>query len=411
MKLSNRYSSYVIIISSATIVFGLIYLFSGDFGIFANNPYNTYSRQAVSWLGGRLDLEANVPWLELAIFEGRYYVSFPPFVSIIMLPFALFAGINTPDHLIALITAFLSLIYAYKLGERLLENRWHAVVLSLFLVIGTNYLHIALWGAVWYITQNMAFLLTLMAFYYSITENKKHSYIALLVMCAALGCRPFNIIYLSVVIFLIYKRENTSFVSYVKKIIVYAIPAVVLGAFFLWLNYARFGNILDFGHDYLPEFVNDPLGQFHISRLPGNLYRMFFDLKVTGFPLFYGFAFWLASPIVISYFVYLAVFIFRRITGRGLQQENDDMPLILVLLVLTLAHIVFFSFHRSMGGHQFGSRYTVDTLPAFYLGMLFIIKTLPYNNRSIYLNIAPMLFGLLLNFYGTVEFLSYYFPT
>ena len=55
----------------------------------AENPYRSYALQTQSWLEGRLDLGQDYPWLELAIYEDRYYVSFPPFPSYVMLPFLL----------------------------------------------------------------------------------------------------------------------------------------------------------------------------------------------------------------------------------------------------------------------------------------------------------------------------------
>lgn len=388
------------------IVVGLIYMFSGDFSVNAPNWFNSYSRQADMWLNGRLDLEYNIPWLEIAMFEGRYFISFPPFPSIVMLPFVFFMGVDTPDHLIALVVSLLSLLYAYKIGEKLLDNKWYAGFLSLFLVVGTNYLHVALWGAVWYIAQNMAFLLMLIAFYYALTEKKHHAYISLFAMCAAMGTRPFNAVYLPVVLCLIYRRENIPFLQYVRKIFIYAIPALALGLFFMWLNFARFGNIFEFGHNYLPEFVYDPHGQFYAGRILSNLRRMFFDFNMTDFPLFHGFAFWVASPIFISYLVYYIINICKKRTDKKPGDIEDY--LILVLPLFVLIHIVAFSFHRTLGGHQFGSRYTVDTLAAVYLGLLLIIRRLPLNDR-IYINAIPMMFGMLLNFYGTIEFLQFYF--
>jgi len=377
-------------------------MFSGDFSVTANNWFNSYSIQAARWLDGHLDLEHNISWLEIAIFEGRYFISFPPFPSIVMLPFVFFMGTDTPDHAIALAISLLSLMYAYKIGAKFLTNRYHAVFLSLFLILGTNYLHISLWGAVWYIAQNMAFLFTLMAFYYALTDNSRHSYISLFAMCAAMGCRPFNALYLPVVLYLIYIRENKTFTLYVKKVFIYAIPAIILGVFFMWLNYARFGNIFEFGHNYLPEFTYDPHGQFYAGRILSNLNRMFFDFNMTSFPLFHGFAFWVASPIFISYILYFFTYIFKK------NQKDKSDYLILALPLLVLMHIVAFSFHRTLGGHQFGSRYTVDTLVATYLGLLFILKKIPPSN-NVYFNIMPMLFGLLLNFFGTIEFLLFYF--
>ena len=56
------------------------------------NVYDSYLLQAQNWLAGRMDIAdgASRPWLELAVFEGRYYLSFPPVPSVLaLLPAAL----------------------------------------------------------------------------------------------------------------------------------------------------------------------------------------------------------------------------------------------------------------------------------------------------------------------------------
>ena len=63
-------------------------------------PYNTYTRQALAWRQGLLHLPEDVPHLELAIYEGEYYVSFPPLPSVVLLPLTYLFGINTPDALL-----------------------------------------------------------------------------------------------------------------------------------------------------------------------------------------------------------------------------------------------------------------------------------------------------------------------
>jgi len=401
------------IFAVAITVYSLIYLFSGEFSITSHNWFNTFSLQASSWLEGRLHLGQDYPWLELAIYEGQYFVSFPPFPSMVMLIFVPFFGTSTPDHAITLVVSLLSLAYAYKIGEKLLGNRIHAMFLSLFLVLGTNYLHISLWGAVWHIAQNMAFLLTLMAFYYALSNNRHHSFIALLAMCAAMGTRPFNAIYAPVVLYLIFIREG-DLKLFTRRIFIYAIPAIMLGAIFMWLNYMRFGSVFEFGHNHLPEFVRDYHGQFYAGRILGNLRNLFFNFNMTNFPLFGAFAFWVASPIVVSFVAYLSVFIFKKVRavvkkeGALNREERLQKYLVFAMPALMMLHLILFSFHRTLGGHQFGARYTVDMLPAIYLGMLLILKRLPQNN-SVYLNTVPFFFGMLLNFYGTVEFLSFYF--
>lgn len=42
-------------------------------------PYNSYLLQAQAWLRGETALDQNYEFLELAVYNGRYYVSFPPY--------------------------------------------------------------------------------------------------------------------------------------------------------------------------------------------------------------------------------------------------------------------------------------------------------------------------------------------
>ena len=414
--LAKKYGPYLVVFAAAIGVYSLIYLFSDGFSINAHNWWNNYSRQAYSWLNGRLDLPENRPYLEIAMFNGRYYISFPPFPSVVLLPFVALFGYNTPDHFIAFGFALLSTMFAYKIAATLLKDKKYAIFFSLFLVLGTNYLHISLWGSVWYLAQNMAFAFTLMAFYFALSEKKNHSILSLFFMCAAMGCRPFNALYLPVLLWLLYRREGDSTPQFVKKLLVYAIPAIMLGAFFMWLNYARFGSIFEFGHNYLPEFTIDPDGQFHFSRVPRNLQMMFFERDIAhgilnGFPFVgqVGFAFWLASPIVISFVVYLVIWVMKmRDPNEENRAEND--PIVWLILVLVVLHLFAFSFHRTLGGRQFGSRYAADSLPAIFLGLMLILSKLKLSVNHVYANIAPMLFGLLINFHGTIMFFIFYFP-
>jgi len=486
--LEKKYAPYAILLFFALFFYALIHIFSGEFGLAAHNWYNNYSRQAYSWLQGRLDLPYNRPYLEIAFFPyygGRMYISFPPFPSMFLLPFVFFYGYNTPDHIIALGLAIVTNIYAYKIALRLLKDKKLALFFALFLTLGTNYLHISLWGAVWWLAQNMGFTLLLISIYYAISENRKHSIISLLALCASMGCRPFNTFYVPIILLLIYKREEGNFFTIARRIMLYAIPAIMLGAVYMTLNYVRFGSIFEFGHNFLPEHTIDPLGQFHPSRVVHNFSMMLFGLDMTygirnGFP-HEGrttFAFWLASPMFVSFVGYQIAYWNRKKDetdhGEMTKERYIENFLILLAPILVFIHIFAFSFHRTLGGRQFGSRYVADALPIIFLGLLLMVNKLntvakkpveksaeetaeaeemaettlilyepedvgnqeeaehldneehgPQNiavpapaiaeprrgiNKHIIYNIIPMLFGALINFHGTIVFLTFYFP-
>lgn len=79
------------------------------------NPYNTYELQAESWLQKRVDID-NREWLELATYGGKYYVSFPPFPSVILLPFVALFGTGIDNYLSFLLSfwALSSVIFLQK---------------------------------------------------------------------------------------------------------------------------------------------------------------------------------------------------------------------------------------------------------------------------------------------------------
>jgi len=409
--LKMKYTPYVIMIFFALMLYLLIYAFGGNFGPTAHNWFNNYSRQAYSWLQGRLDVPYDRPYLEIAFFGDRMYISFPPFPSIVLLPIVFLYGYNTPDHIIVLCITLIALVYAYKIAIKIVKDIKLAMFFTMFLILGTNYLHISLWGAVWYMAQNMAFTLMLISIYYAITDKKWHSYISLFALCASMGCRPFNALYLPVILFLITKRENVGLLAFARKLVLYAIPAILLGSFYMWLNYVRFGSIIEFGHNYLPEFTLDYHGQFHPSRITHNLSMMFFGTDITyainhGFPHIGRptFAFWLASPIFVSFTAYFIAYLhwWRK-------ESTVDSMLIKVIPFLVLLHMFTFSFHRTLGGRQFGSRYIVDTLPVIFFGLLLIVPKFPRVKHMI-INFPLMLFGALINFHGTIMFFIFYFP-
>jgi len=422
--IDNLEWQYVVLVGVALIAFSAISLYTG-LNPRAINHFNPYSIQAYAWLNGRLDVY-NYGHLEIAIFGGQYFISFPPFPSLVMLPFVARMGRHTPDHGIALVMAVIVSIYAYKLAKLYLKDKNHSLFLALFLVIGTNYMHVALWGGVWFFAQNMAFMLTLMSLYYGSTSKRWHSVLSLLFLCMAMGCRPLNAAALPVVLLLIYKRERelgSGFNKYVAHLLATSIPAVLLGVFYMALNHARFGSIFQFGHDFLPEFAEE--AKFSLSRLGDNLQRVLFGLPrlnngVLDFPMFNGHAFWLASPIVITYAIYMLITIAKAGQGYSHLVATDgtknpipdghrviNLFLMLTIFVSATLLLLYLSTHRTMGGHHFGNRYTVDILPMVFLGLL--IAARPLKRQFIYLNLLLFLPGFIMNLIGSIEFFSLYF--
>ena len=87
------------------------------------------------------------------------------------------------------------------------------------------------------------------------------------------------------------------------------ISATCIGIIYMVYNYVRFNNVFEFGHNYLPEFVNSKDGQFNMSYVLTNLYRIFVrqvnvkDNMGLDYVMFDGFNVFVANPIFIIFLV------------------------------------------------------------------------------------------------------------
>ena len=353
--------------------------------------YNSYSIQAKSWLEGRLDVD-HFSWLEQAVFEGRYYISFPPMPSVIMLPFVLVFGAQTPDNLICLAVAIAGACYALKTARALGKAPRESFFWALFVTVSSNFLFISMNGWVWFIAQNLSFMFTMMSIFYAVDKRRKSAALSLLFLACAVGCRPFQLVFFPVLFFLLY--DNSSIKAFLGDVLhkwYSLLPVLCVGLFYCALNYARFGNILEFGHNYLPEFLESPMGQFNTGYIPYNFLRSvrLFEYRYGQFffPVFDGFAFYIVMPVWISCAAYLV---------RGKKLDGFAW-LALVCIALNLLATCA---HKTMGGWQFGCRYFVDATPFVLLLALKRSKDMQLSR----LDYALIIFGAAVNILGNIAF-------
>ncbi len=373
-------------------VYFLVYALTGMLP-WGENPYNSYTLQAVAWLNGRLDLGRDYSHLEIACYQGKYFISFPPFPSYVMLPFALFFGVHTPDNWIALFTAVLGAVYTLRLLHDFGKTGFPGVFWAVFMAIGTNLLFVTVNGWVWFIAQNMCYTLTMMSIFYA---NRGKGGAALFLWAASVGCRPFQALYILVILYILYVKSNCqSPVQLLRKNLAWLIGPAALAASYMLLNYFRFGSVWEFGHNYLPEFLEADHGQFSLAYVRENLASLFRLPEMTdgkwALPKFNGMAFWLVSPVFVSYGIYAVLSVFKK--------EKVNLALAVGIPVLICVHFFLLTMHKTMGGWHFGNRYTNDALPFLLYAILILM---PKTDKLAYLHYPLFLFGLALNAVGTV---------
>ena len=226
--------------------------------------YPSYLLQAQAWLRGQFALNHNYEYLELAVYNGQYYVSFPPVPAIPMVLFTLIWGNNVPGGLFQKIYAAIAcLVVLSALLRRKRVRAEECVAWAVFICFSGALLPITLVGAVWYEAQILAFLFCVSAI---AAMQRGRPTLSCLLYALSVGCRPFTVC-LGPVLLMLYLRCERQ--RGAREKLAGLAPGLILGlgvaACYAAYNYARFGNIFEFGHNYLPEFTRARDGQFSLS--------------------------------------------------------------------------------------------------------------------------------------------------
>ena len=359
----------------------------------ASYIYKTYLIQAQSWLSGRITVDGErLQYLELAVYNGNYYVSFPPVPSIPMLLFALIWGDDVPGGLFQKIyVAAACMLILYELLRRRKMQWPQAVAWAVFFCFASAMLPVTLVGGVWYEAQTLAFLLSTAAV---VCMLRGRSTLSCLMYALSVGCRPFTVCLGPVLLMLFIRRARKAKIR-AKQAFLKLLPGLIVGlavaAAYGAYNYARFGNPLEFGHNHLPEFSTQGGKQFALSHIPQNIKWLFTRLPFTIqdgeiVPEMFGSSMLISCPVFICWLVWIVKDLFRR----------RITPEKLVIIAMFCLNTFLLLMHRTMGGMQFGARYAVEMIPLCFAYFMLC----PDRKQLARWECALMSFGLVLNLIG-----------
>ena len=347
----------------------------------SHNPFDQHTRQAQSWLHGRMDLKQAPSYLEIAAFEGRSFSSFPPTPSLLELPLVLLFASATPSYLLLYLLGATALFSLYELGVKMGLRKVQACILSLCFIFGTNVFVSMVTGGVWAQGQIYGFCLAIVGLRW-ISSRPALAYVALVF---AVGCRPFYFFYLPLFVVLDLRWGKRRVGQIFRTAVLSLFPYMIVMALFNW---ARFHNPLEFGHAYLPWSRQLKNGIFSLAYLPSNLFHTFINLPTIGgkthFLEFHGrgTAFVLNNPIVgLGIAGLSSPFLEKEIRGTAT----------LVLLTVWFCLLL----HESNGWFQFGLRYSIDVAPIAALGAIAAFRS--FRDGAI---LALLLFSVCVNLYG-----------
>ncbi len=390
-------------------------LFLGSFGVFcifsgprllhqSFAPHFVY--QADAFLHGQLSLTVPPPnYEDWARVGDKWYVSFPPFPAVLMMPFVAVAGFQLNDVLFTLFFAGLNVALFFLVLERLrlqgdsARSQREDMLLALFFAFGTVNFYCSLRGEVWFTAEVIG--VTLTCCYLLAAYRARHPALAGLFFAAATLTRTpllFSGIYFFLELFMPNGKWEPEKLSeqrpeLVRKSLQFLGPALALGIPMALMNFARFGSFSDFGHDHLfNNRVNSDIerwGLFNYHYLERNLHAAFTRLPVLptrpgqppiGFD-FDGLSLFVTTPLFIMLLWPLV------------------QPRLHRLLWWTVGVVSIPGFfYMNTGWRQFGYRFSLDYTP--YLFMLLAVGGRRFSNWFWVLGLA----GVMVNIWGAIAF-------
>ncbi|MDH5672089.1 MAG: hypothetical protein OEZ06_08065 [Myxococcales bacterium] len=367
---------------------------------------------AESFLHGQLHLVADAPphQNDWARYDGRWYVSFPPFPALLVTPLVALFGVAAWDRLFWAVFAGLGPALLFVLLRHLRESghsprsQREDLLLTALFAFGSVYYYTAVQGTVWHAAHVVA--CPLIALYLLWAVDARRPLLAGLALGLAFMTRPTTLLLGLVFAFeALRKSARASDVApgpgprvlaqldlrgLLSRVALFALPLLFIGAVAMVLNYARFDNPFEFGHSHLKirwRARIDTWGLFNYHYLSRNLAVMLASLPwlKAGAPYVeigrHGIALWCTTPQLL-----------------WLLWPQRSSPLLRALAVGAGAVALLDLCYQNSGWIQFGYRFSLD-----YAVVLFAMLALGrVRFGKLFHALLPL--ALAVNLFGAITF-------
>jgi 4-amino-4-deoxy-L-arabinose transferase-like glycosyltransferase len=341
--------------------------------LFSHTPYNHFALQAEAIWHGRFDLGGPPPRYtgnnDFAQFQGKTFVSFPPFPALLIAPAVRFFGSaeRTRDGLFFLAFAGLAPAFLYLTLDRLARSRRiftterENVGLAALFAFGTVYWFSAVQGTVWFVAHVVGCALA--CIYLWASFDLAHPALAGLALGLGFATRtPLGFAFPLFLIELVaaHRRGDLDRKAVATTFARFALPAAICLALCAWFNDARFGDPFEFGHRLLAIGWRgriDRWGLFSYHYLGRNL-----AVVMTGLPFVGGHG---AAPFQINGHG-LALWITSPFYAWALWPKQMTATF-RVLAVTAMAVAIPILSYQNSGWLQFGFRFSNDFAPLLVL--------------------------------------------
>lgn len=377
-----------------------------------HTPFNHFALLAEAWLKGRLDLGGRPPDYaggnDFATYHGKWFVVFPAFPSVLLLPLVALAGRAeaVADGRFFLLLAglapavlFLGLEKLRRVGETKRSELENLVLACLF-CFGSVYFFCSVQGTVWFAAHAVAAVLTALYLLFALQAERP----LLAGVCLAFGVATRTPLVLATPLFVFEALRATRLREprgqglvqgyavgrLVRALLAFALPLSVVLGLGLWYNAARFGDAFEPGYRYLSISWATRIakwGLFDYHYLARNL-----GVMLTSLPWFpaqggalqinaHGLALWVTTP------MYLWLFVGKRWS-----------PLARALLATAALVALPTLFYQNTGWVQFGYRFSNDYAPFLFALLALVGPPL----RGLFMLASAC--AVIINFFGALTF-------
>lgn len=407
-----RYLTALLIFLSALV----IYWGSATYFHHLTTPDVAYfNHLAAAFLKGELYLAMPPSTHDLTLFEGQWYVPFPPLPALLMLPWIAFFDLVTLNTtLFCTIFGALNVLLLYQLLTALHENqllrlsREARLWLTLLFGVGTVHWYMATIGSVWFVAQICTVTFVALAVWF--TAANRPAWLCGSALALAILARPTVLLTWPLLLTIAaHGRSNSSNLSpndsapndpgpkqstlaLIGRMLPWAIrsavPMTVALLLLLLYNYARFANPFDFG--YLTENVAAPLapklqtyGQFNLHYFPKNLWAMW----LAGPQWSEERNFWYPNPEGMSLLLTTPALIYLARARHTLIAVGGWLSFLLLMIPLL--------FYYNTGWWQFGYRFSLD-----FMVPVMVLLAIATRGRTSWSMRLLILLGIVVNGYG-----------
>ena len=371
---------------------GVAYALPSAGMLWRQSPAPHFVYQAHAFLRGQLHLTAPPPSLnDWVLVGGRWYVGFPPFPAVLMMPFVALRGLAFGDVAFTVFFGALNVPLLYVLLRQIAtaddeqpasgdRPPWEHAAHALVYGFGTIAWYCAIRGEVWFTAETVGVTLTLL--YLLAAHRARHPMLAgTALACAALTRTPLAFSGIFFVLEMLAEggalnraglsewiRNRARRNDGLRQLLAFGLPIAAVGAAMAWMNWARFGDAGEFGHRLLyANRVNAQVrqyGLFHYHFLERNLHAAFTRLPALEFnPLRLGF-----NGDGMSLFVTTPLF---ALLLWPKERSRLHGPLWLTAALIAVPGF----FYQNGGWYQFGFRFSLDYTP--YLVLLLSLGRWP----------------------------------